>query len=99
METANRSMTSGASHDAQVMSSIAPAAIVFVPSRGGVSHVPEEWSSADDIARGIDLLVRSIVDLDTFMTQFHVGPGAGASSEGAESGQKRVTPTLEGTQR
>lgn len=98
METPNRSMTSGASHDAQVMSSIAPAAIVFVPSRGGVSHVPEEWSSAGDIARGIDLLIRSIVDLDTFIAQVR-GPATGASSDKTEPGRKRVSPTLEGTER
>ena len=75
---AYRTMTSGASHDAQIISKIAPAAIIFVPSRGGVSHVPEEWSSADDIARGVDVLVRVLIDLDGFLSdsQRPIGPDA-----------------------
>lgn len=62
--TPYRVLTSGASHDAQVINSIAPSAIVFVPSRGGLSHVPEEWSSPADLALGADLLLEVLQRVD-----------------------------------
>jgi len=57
-------MPSGAGHDAAYIAGIAPAGMVFVPSRGGVSHAPEEWSDAEDIARGVDVMATAIRQLD-----------------------------------
>jgi allantoate deiminase len=62
-----RVMSSGASHDAQVVNDVVPAGMVFVPSRAGLSHVPEEWSSSTDIARGARVLVAAIERLDPFL--------------------------------
>lgn len=62
-----RVMTSGAGHDSQVINRIIPAAMIFVPSRDGLSHVPEEWTSAADIARGVDVLYHSLLRLDRFL--------------------------------
>ncbi|WP_431472920.1 Zn-dependent hydrolase [Ornithinimicrobium sp. W1665] len=59
-----RVMYSGASHDSQMVAAVAPAAMIFVPSRGGLSHVPEEWTSANEIARGVEVLLDSIMALD-----------------------------------
>ncbi len=59
-----RFMPSGAGHDAQIMASIAAAAIIFVPSKDGASHVPEEWTSVADIAKGADVLYQSILRID-----------------------------------
>ena len=59
-----RFMPSGAGHDAQIMASIAPAAIIFVPSKDGASHVPEEWTSVADIAKGADVLYQAILRID-----------------------------------
>jgi hydantoinase/carbamoylase family amidase len=59
-----RVMTSGASHDAQVVGGVTPSAIMFVPSRGGLSHVPEEWTSSVDLALGADLLLDSLCRID-----------------------------------
>ena len=59
-----RVMASGAGHDAQVVNAIVPAALLFVPSREGLSHVPEEWTSATDIARGVDVVVELLLQLD-----------------------------------
>jgi len=64
-----RFMTSGASHDSQVVSRLVPAGMVFVPSKGGLSHVPDEWSSATDIARGVDVLFASLLDFDRFLLE------------------------------
>lgn len=43
-------LPSGASHDAAHVARVAPTGMVFVPSRGGISHSPEEWSDVEDIA-------------------------------------------------
>ncbi|MCZ0984106.1 Zn-dependent hydrolase [Streptomyces diastatochromogenes] len=49
-------LTSGAGHDAQMMAAITPAAMIFVPSVGGVSHVPHEDTSPDDLVLGAQML-------------------------------------------
>ncbi|MGX5185015.1 hydantoinase/carbamoylase family amidase [Streptomyces avermitilis] len=49
-------LTSGAGHDAQMMAAITPAAMIFVPSIGGVSHVPHEDTSPDDLVLGAQML-------------------------------------------
>lgn len=59
-----RVMSSGASHDTQLVNTVIPAGLLFVPSRGGLSHVPEEWSSASDIARGSEALLTALLKLD-----------------------------------
>jgi N-carbamoyl-L-amino-acid hydrolase len=52
-----RRMTSGAGHDAQMMARIAPAAMIFVPSVGGISHNPREHTAPADLARGATVLL------------------------------------------
>lgn len=37
--------------------------MIFVPSAGGVSHNPEEWTSPEDCARGAQVLLETIVEL------------------------------------
>lgn len=58
-------MPSGAGHDAQSIAAFAPAGMVFVPSRGGISHAPEEFTSPEEITRGADVLLQALLDLDT----------------------------------
>ena len=53
-------MVSGAAHDAQQMAKIAPVAMVFVRSRDGRSHTPEEFSSLDDMADGVRVLASAL---------------------------------------
>ena len=50
-------MTSGAGHDAQMIARIAPAAMIFVPSVGGVSHNPKEYTADDDLVAGANILL------------------------------------------
>lgn len=60
----SRSLPSGASHDAQMISTICPTGMIFIPSgNGGVSHTPEEFSRTEDIARGAEILVDAILRL------------------------------------
>lgn len=52
-----RRMTSGAGHDAQMMARIAPAAMIFVPSIGGISHNPKELTPEADLVAGANVLL------------------------------------------
>ena len=52
-----RRMTSGAGHDAQMMARVAPTAMIFVSSQGGVSHSPEEYTADEDLAAGMNVLL------------------------------------------
>ncbi|MGI6424622.1 MAG: Zn-dependent hydrolase [Tepidanaerobacteraceae bacterium] len=56
-------MNSGAIHDAMVMANIAPAAMIFVPSKGGLSHHPDEWTEYIDLKRGIELMLYTLLEL------------------------------------
>jgi len=51
-----RKMVSRAYHDTLFMASVAPVSMIFIPCRAGVSHRPDEFSTAEDIARGTLLL-------------------------------------------
>lgn len=58
-------MYSGASHDAQIVSSICDTGMVFVPSlNGGVSHSPRELSRIDDLEMGTKVVYEAILRLD-----------------------------------
>jgi N-carbamoyl-L-amino-acid hydrolase len=57
-------LPSGAVHDAQLMAKIAPFGMIFIPSRGGISHAPQEFSSWPDIANGAEVLYRSVLLVD-----------------------------------
>ena len=57
-------MPSGAGHDAQAMAQIAPVGMIFIPSVGGISHSPKEFSKPEDIANGANVLLGAIVRLD-----------------------------------
>ncbi len=59
-----RTMTSGASHDAQQIGRIVPTGMLFVPSHDGLSHVPEEWTSTADLVLGAQVLLRTLLALD-----------------------------------
>ncbi|KFC64167.1 N-carbamoyl-L-amino acid hydrolase [Bosea sp. LC85] len=52
-----RRMISGAGHDAQMMSRICPTAMIFIPSIGGLSHNPAEFSSDEDMIAGANVLL------------------------------------------
>ena len=58
------SMPSGAGHDAQDMARLTPTGMIFVPSAGGISHSPKEFTSPDQMARGVDVLLRTILAID-----------------------------------
>lgn len=57
-------MPSGAGHDAQEMSHIAPTGMIFIPSKNGISHSPKEYSTFKDMGQGTQLLLNTILSLD-----------------------------------
>lgn len=54
-------MKSGAGHDCMNMASICPTGLIFIPSRDGLSHHKDEFSSIDQIALGVSLLEKAIL--------------------------------------
>jgi N-carbamoyl-L-amino-acid hydrolase len=59
-----RLMPSGAGHNAQDMAHIAPTGMIFVPSVGGISHSPREYTAPKDVANGADVLLQTVIALD-----------------------------------
>ncbi len=57
-------MQSGAGHDSQHMALITPVAMIFIPSIGGISHSPKEFSTAVDMANGANVLLQTILTVD-----------------------------------
>ncbi|MBB4254880.1 Zn-dependent hydrolase [Rhizobium sp. BK008] len=60
-----RRMTSGAGHDAQMIAGIAPSAMIFVPSIGGISHNPKEYTDDEDLVAGANILLDVVRRLAT----------------------------------
>ena len=71
-------MPSGAGHDAQDMTHIAPTGMIFVPSVNGVSHSPKEFTTAQDMANGASVLLKTVLTIDD-----------GALEEGGGTHRKR----------
>lgn len=59
-----RLMPSGAGHDAQDLATITPTGMIFVPSRGGISHSPREFTSPRHMANGADVLLGTVLAID-----------------------------------
>jgi allantoate deiminase len=57
------SMISGAGHDAMIMGNVTDVGLIFVPSKDGRSHCPEEWTDYEDLQKGIELIYHTVVDL------------------------------------
>ncbi|MFL5614427.1 MAG: M20 family metallo-hydrolase [Gemmatimonadaceae bacterium] len=57
-------MPSGAGHDAQAMATLGPMGMIFIPSIGGISHAPKEFSRPDDITNGANVLLSALLKLD-----------------------------------
>jgi N-carbamoyl-L-amino-acid hydrolase len=56
-------MPSGAGHDAQILAAVTDAGMLFIPSQGGRSHRPDEWSDWEAIERGANVLLGTLLDL------------------------------------
>jgi beta-ureidopropionase / N-carbamoyl-L-amino-acid hydrolase len=57
-------LSSGAGHDANQIARIAPIGMIFVPSKNGRSHCPEEWTDYEDVALGVQALLKALLLFD-----------------------------------
>jgi N-carbamoyl-L-amino-acid hydrolase len=57
-------MPSGAGHDAQELAPIGPIGMIFIPSIGGISHAPKEFSRPQDIENGANVLLQTVLKFD-----------------------------------
>jgi beta-ureidopropionase / N-carbamoyl-L-amino-acid hydrolase len=55
---------SGATHDAVHLARLCPMGMIFIPSRAGRSHCPEEWSELSHVVTGIQVLAATLIELD-----------------------------------
>lgn len=74
LQLTTRRMVSGASHDAQMMTHLCPSAMIFVPSHRGISHNPAEHTDPDDLLRGAEVLLHTILRLQTTLGGFDARP-------------------------
>jgi N-carbamoyl-L-amino-acid hydrolase len=56
-------LPSGAAHDTQIMAQLTRAGLIFIPSKGGRSHSPAEWSDWQDIENGANVLLNTLYQL------------------------------------
>ena len=59
-----RHLPSGAGHDAQHMARLGPSGMIFVPSVGGISHAPKEFTRPQDVVNGANVLLQVILAID-----------------------------------
>lgn len=64
LDLSYKPMPSGAGHDAQDMTLIAPTGMIFVPSNDGVSHSPKEYTPPQDMANGASVLLKTVLAID-----------------------------------
>ncbi len=60
-----RRMVSGAGHDAMMVAQRVPAGMLFVPSRNGISHAPEEFTETRHLARAVAVMVGAVASVET----------------------------------
>ena len=58
-----RRMPSGAGHDAQMLARVCPAGMIFVPSAGGISHNPKEFTAPEHLEAGANVLLHTLLHL------------------------------------
>jgi len=60
----HRDIVSGAGHDSVYIARVAPTTMIFVPSRGGISHNEAEWTSLEQCAAGAQVLLNAVLEYD-----------------------------------
>lgn len=58
-----RTMVSGAGHDAMMFAGITRVGLVFVPSKAGLSHHPDEWTDYAQIQKGVDVVFYTVKEI------------------------------------
>jgi N-carbamoyl-L-amino-acid hydrolase len=67
LKLSTRVMPSGAGHDAQAMAQLGPMGMIFIPSIGGISHSPKEYSRPEDCVNGANVLLGAVLAADKLL--------------------------------
>ena len=67
LQLSHYSMPSRAIHDAQEIGRITQMGMIFVPSQAGVSHAEDEYTSPDQCRQGVDVLLNTLLRLDSLL--------------------------------
>lgn len=59
----HRTMVSGAGHDAMIFAGVTDVGLVFVPSRDGLSHHPDEWTDYEQLQKGVDVIFQTVIEM------------------------------------
>jgi beta-ureidopropionase / N-carbamoyl-L-amino-acid hydrolase len=62
-QLAVRDMIAAAGHDSMLMAPLVPSAMLFVPSVAGITHNPQEYSTKEQVARGAQVLLDTVLEL------------------------------------
>jgi N-carbamoyl-L-amino-acid hydrolase len=62
-QLSTRDMVAAAGHDSVLVAPLCPSAMLFVPSIGGITHNPKEYSTKEQLARGAQVLLDAVLDL------------------------------------
>jgi len=57
-------LISMAGHDAAHMNAVTEAGMIFIPCKAGLSHCPQEWTDTEDLVRGAQCLLQTLLLLD-----------------------------------
>ena len=60
---ASQTLVSRAYHDTLFMARVCPVGMIFIPSKDGLSHRPDEYSSPQEITQGVQVLARTLAAL------------------------------------
>jgi N-carbamoyl-L-amino-acid hydrolase len=74
-----RDIVSGAGHDAGYVSRVAPASMIFVPCKDGISHNEDEYASKEQCAAGAQVLLRAVLAYDRKLAEHYAEKTGDAS--------------------
>lgn len=57
-------IVSGAGHDSVNTSTVCPTSMIFIPSKDGLSHTPEEYSTPQQVNNGFKVLLKTVMAYD-----------------------------------
>ena len=62
-QLSTRDMTAAAGHDSVLIAPLCPSAMLFIPSVGGITHNPKEYSTKAQVALGAQVMLDAVLDL------------------------------------
>jgi N-carbamoyl-L-amino-acid hydrolase len=64
LDLRTKELISMAGHDAAHMNNITQSGMIFIPCKGGLSHCPGEWTESENLVKGAECLLKTLLTLD-----------------------------------